>query len=372
VSAKKERAVFDHYWADELGELALAEVRSSEVRAKLASCAEGRTLGQHGERLKRKSIGGVRAVLLQLFDSAWQDELVSENPVARVKLKSVCPNESTKTRTLLTDAEFGQLLASHAVGPELKMLALLARTIGGQRTSDLHSLDWTAFGPAFATLRVPRHKTRSTRGAQELDVPEQVRPFVEVWWRALGSPKVGPVFPCRKGKRVGRAKSLRNSYAAELREALHAAGVRRHVCDRKPDAEPRKRGEACCPAMATDPLFTDTTDTLRVDFHRTTRGGYSTALAAAGVNVQTAMVLTGHSSPQVHQRYIAEATIRALPPAALPPMPSAPVGSEIGNGVAYLDPSDPSSLANFPWDFLAPAAGLEPATRRLTAACSTD
>jgi integrase len=327
VSAEKERAVFDHYWSAELGPLPLRDVRSSHVRGVLTACAEGETLGQHGDRLKRHTIAGIRSVVLRLFDAAWQDELVSENPVARVKVKALCPHEDHKVRAVLTDAELGVLLGCRDVDPEIKMLVLLSRTVGGMRASDLHALDWAAFGPEFKTLRVPRHKTRHERGAQELDVPEQVRPLVDAWWRAEGSPASGPVFRVRKGPRAGEAKCLGTSYAERLRESLLVAGVIRHVCTREHDPNhPRKRGEPCCLGMATDPLFSETADTLPVDFH-STRRAYCSALARAGVNAQTAQVLAGHSSAAVHQRYVASETIRALPEAAMLALPPAAVSA---------------------------------------------
>jgi hypothetical protein len=108
--------------------------------------------------------------------------------------------------------------------------------------------------------------------------------------------------------------------------------------------------------MATDPLYSETADTLPVDFH-STRRAYCTALAKAGCNSQTAQVLAGHSSAAVHQRYVAAETIRELPPSAMLQLPEVLAGS-----VPKLDPA-PESFLN---DFAAPAAGLEPATRRLT------
>jgi hypothetical protein len=181
-----------------------------------------------------------------------------------------------------------------------------------------------------------------------LDVPEPVRPLILAWWRAHGSPEAGPVFPVRQGKRAGKAKSLRNSYATKLRECLCLAGITRHKCSRPAAMKlPNlKRGEACCSAMARDPLFSDTADTLRVDFHHTTRGGYSTAMAVAGVNVQTAQVLAGHSDPKVHQRYIAAATIRALPAAALPPLPR--LEQTTGDQKAWAVPFASDPVSEFP------------------------
>jgi hypothetical protein len=121
------------------------------------------------------------------------------------------------------------------------------------------------------------------------------------------------------------------SYPKRLPRALYLAGVVRHECTRPAAMKLPQPGEDCCGPGAHDPLYAETEDSRPVDFH-STRRAFCTALAAAGVNVQTAQVLAGHSDPKVHQRYIAAASIRALPDAALPPLPAV----EIGNGVAYL------------------------------------
>ena len=65
-------------------------------------------------------------------------------------------------------------------------------------------------------------------------------------------------------------------------------------------------------------LFEETEFTKPVDFH-SFRRAYKQALADAGVELQTAMALSGASSPKAHQRYLANtAKERALPAAALP------------------------------------------------------
>jgi hypothetical protein len=106
-----------------------------------------------------------------------------------------------------------------------------------------------------------------------------------------------------------------------LRRDLLRAGVKRHTCTRSDDAKPVKLGEACCPKMAHDPLFTETTTTLPVDFH-SFRRAFNTALATAGVNVQQAMHLAHHSDEKVHQRYVMNTPeMRRIPQAALPQLP---------------------------------------------------
>lgn len=78
----------------------------------------------------------------------------------------------------------------------------------------------------------------------------------------------------------------KQSYAERLRRELVVAGIKRHE------------------------LHHETATTRPVDFP-STRRAYATALARAGVNEQTAMVLTGHWDAKVHNRYV-EAHSRLL------------------------------------------------------------
>jgi integrase len=147
----------------------------------------------------------------------------------------------------------------------------------------------------FTTCSFVRRKTRKRKtGPQMLVVHEVVRPALRAWWEEHGRPAIGPVFPARRGERAGQLKlQAKQSYAERLRRELRTAGIVRHE------------------------LHNETATTLPVDLH-SARRAYATALARVGMNEQTAMVLTGHSDPKVHQRYIEAASIRALPDAAVP------------------------------------------------------
>jgi len=203
--------------------------------------------------------------------------------------------ETKKARAVLTDAELGALVSHPDVDAEIKLVVLLSRTIGGLRAGDLNGMDWTAFSPDFETCSFVRRKTRKKNPLpQTLEVPAPVRAFVAAWWERQGRPVAGPVFPVRKGKRAGGFKKHSSmSYADRLRRELLRAGVDRRE------------------------LHTETATTLPVDFH-STRRAYATALARVGVNDQTAMALTSHSDPKVHQRYVELASIRSMPAAAVP------------------------------------------------------
>jgi integrase len=300
-AARNERRYFDRVWRPALGNLTLDKLRGFHIQNALNELAAGkiqpvtRKSEREGaeRRYSRASIVHARAAVLRMLESAWREEIVVENVAKRSKVPDI--DEPKKARAVLTDSEIAMLCLHPAVDSEIKVLLLLSRTIGGLRTGDLNALDWTAFGPEFSTCSFVRRKTRRRRpGPQTLLVPPSIRPIINAWWVEHGSPTAGPVFPARRGGRVGQAKlQTKQSYAERLRRELLAAGITRHE------------------------LHHETPTTLPVDFH-STRRAYATALARVGLNEQTAMVLTGHSDPKVHQRYIEEASIRALPDAAVP------------------------------------------------------
>lgn len=63
-------------------------------------------------------------------------------------------------------------------------------------------------------------------------------------------------------------------------------------------------------------LFEETPHSLPVDFH-SFRRAFNTALADAGVNIQTAMRLAGHADAATHMRSVMS-RVRRVPEAALP------------------------------------------------------
>jgi integrase len=166
----------------------------------------------------------------------------------------------------------------------------------------------------FATCIVPRTKTGKP---QRLDIPDVLQAPLRAWWATQERPTSGPVFPVTRGPRKGEARLERGvSFADRLRRNLMLAGVKRHAC-KQPDVRPTER-TACCPELASDPVYKETGWSLPVDFH-SFRRAFSTGLAEAGVNAQQAMVLAGHADPRAHARYIMETEkLGRVPDAALP------------------------------------------------------
>jgi len=329
VSAADERRRLQRHVLPVIGRLPLCDVRSAHVRAIL----DEMTL-QTRERLKaedpmgtarttysRQSIAHVRATMFRLFVAAWPEELIESNPVARVPTPAM--REVRKERVILTDDEFRRLIANPAVDLELRMASLVARCEGGTRTGDLLRWDWTMIDRLhFAECVVPRCKTGTP---QSLAIPALLAPFLRAWWERADRPESGPVFPSRKGRNAGRFKSKGSSFASRLRDALFLAGVVRMPAVRVPATHPGTRTDLGKQAQGTklapnpaDPLYFETATTRPVDFH-SFRRAYNTALAEAGVNVQQAMHLAGHSDAKTHLRYVMQTrAMGTVPEAALP------------------------------------------------------
>jgi integrase len=342
-----ERRYLERVWLPAIGKLPLSDLGTADIQRVLDDAAAGkvrakpRKEGEEGERYSRQSVVHLRSTLDRMLEAAWRSELVAENKAKRTTVPDM--EEDGRKRAVLTNPELGQLLAHPEVDAEIKMLVLISRTVAGLRSGDLNALDWTAFGPDFTTCTFVRRKTRKKRPAPEThEVPADVRPFVSKWWEIQGRPKAGPVFPVRRGDRAGKAKKRSNmSYADRLRRELMKAGVTRHE------------------------LHFETATTLPVDFH-STRRAYATALARAGVNEQTAMGLTGHSDPKVHQRYVAELAVKELPVAALPPL-DPDWTRTVSNQVRRRAVGDAESAS-----FLERDTRLELATPSLGSSCSTN
>jgi hypothetical protein len=197
-----------------------------------------------------------------------------------------------KLRAILTDEEFAKYVRCDQCHLERRVMAIAARCIGGMRGSDVRTWDWSSIDrDAFASCVVPRAKRAEP---QILEIHESARPALRLWWDQHGRPESGPVFPVRRGRRAGESRKTSGAFAAALRRDLLNAGVTRHE------------------------LHHETPTTLPVDFH-SFRRAFNTGLAEAGVNVQQAMVLAGHSDPKTHMRYVNLTTkARSMPDAAVP------------------------------------------------------
>lgn len=274
------------YAFPELGSTPVDKLRAADIRHALEAMAQ--------QGLSQQSVKHLLADISGVLGTLWRDEVLPENAAKRVQVPKFAKVDG-RPRVVLSDDEFSRLVAWPDLHAELRVMCLVARCVGGMRTSDLHAWSWEHIDWIKGDAHVPRPKTKTS---DRLVLPAQVMPALRGWWKSSGSPVKGPVFPEAWGPNAGERRG-RKSHAGRLRRALWTAGVR--------------RGET----KETCPLQTDTADTKRVDFH-SFRRAYNTGLATAGVNVQTAMALAGHRQASTHMRYVRLTEVLEVPLAALP------------------------------------------------------
>lgn len=289
-----------------LGALPVTAIRGAHIREALDEAAS--------QGLSRTTVGHLLDDISGVLDNLWRYEILTENVARRVQVPKSAAVDA-RPRVVLTDDEFWRFVNWPKLDPELRLMALTARCVGGMRTSDLHAWDWAHIDAQWRDAYVPRPKTSSR---DRLALPELIVPALQDWWRRSGEPSRGPVFPEREGERAGERRGKR-SHARRLRLALWKAEVRRG------------------PTKAECELQTDTAETKRVDFH-SFRRAFNTALAGAGVNVQQAMRLAGHRNASTHMRYVQLTEALPMPESALPRAPSVPTI----NAMTQLTMRDPS------------------------------
>ena len=313
VMAADEGNHLTRYILPTLGPLALADVRPVQVRAVLQACV---ALGRSRETVRK-----VRGTILRVLGSAFRDELVSENAVLRVEVPSDA-REDERERVILTDVEVARYLSSPEADLEVKVASVCSRVLGGMRTAEVLRWAWEMVDRGtFAVVRVPRAKARrGTVGrVQELIVPDPMRAVLRGWWAAQSCPEQGALFPVRRGERKGDFRVGRgHSFARRLRRDLLRAGVLRHACDGSCVKAAREGKATRCERFASDPLYSDTSMSRRVDFH-SFRRAFASALADAGINVQTAMHLAAHSDAKTHALYVMRTdAMKQIPVSAVP------------------------------------------------------
>ncbi len=290
----------------------------------------------HEAGYSRQSGVHQRRYLSMVFDDLWRTDVISSNPVAKVRMPKMRTDK--RMRAVLTDEELSRYLRWEHPTERLRGAVLERQTMsvvswcfGGLRTSEIHALRWDDFAEDFSEGMVRRGKTEQL---QPLPVPDVMRPYLLRWWRFAGSPVGGLVFPCRIGESAGAGRKESSHAQAMRRDLMRAFGLeeRQRVSVKRGGG----RGEIRPMKWVAKPfgewsrrereLFSDTETTRRVDFHSWRRAA-SGQLARAGVNEQTAMAFTNHSDARTHRRYWAAAQMATLPPDALPQLP------EIGGGL---------------------------------------
>jgi hypothetical protein len=140
--------------------------------------------------------------------------------------------------------------------------------------------------------------------------------------------------------RAGQRKGGGRSYARALRDALWQAGIVRPTPGFQEAISDERRRALCLIQAGSE-------DNRPLDFH-SFRRAYNTALADAGVNVQTAMRLAGHRNASTHMRYVMLAERLEAPEAALPRLlPSAAPKFKTPDSVTVGIPCAPRRIRTF-------------------------
>jgi len=294
--------------APHIGPLLVTEVRPAHVRGALEALA---SLGK-----SRATIVHVRRVMSVVFDTLWRDELITENPVSRVRAPK--GQVDTRERAVLADAELARYLAwahpddRHKTAVlQRQTMACVSRMFGGVRTGDLHALEWSALETEAGQFKFGWAPRKKTARPQLLEIPAMLRPILRDWWERHGRPTAGLVFPSLTGEHAGVGSKGGVSHAGAMRRDLRRAfGV--DAWDGAQWQEARKLTPRECE------LFEGTTHVKPVDFH-SWRRAFAQALADSGSTAQQAQQLTGHASLSAHQRYLVNTSrMRQLPAGALP------------------------------------------------------
>lgn len=222
-----------------------------------------------------------------------------------------------RERELLRDEEQMQLFRCGDVPQRYRALYVMARYTGGLRVSDSHAITWGMVDTEnWQWCDVCRPKTdKPGDGPTRIKLEPLPAQTLKEWFLLSGRP--GPdkhVFPRqRPGKKDDEAQGLGkggamkytgSSYARRLRKHLKLAGVARVELHKDFPVGPKSRGSKRC------------------DFH-SFRRLYCTGLAAAGLNIQTAMVMAGHTNSKTAMKYVRLAKqMLSAPSAAFPRDPT--------------------------------------------------
>lgn len=307
-----------------LGELAPEDIKVQDIKACLSLMED--ELGW------TNSIRHLKNDISSILGQLYSDGELEENAALRIdfkKLKRI--QRVTPLRVVLTDSEFsrfieyGLTLSEGGALPELYMLALSARCLGGMRTSDLHAWRWDHIDTlGWREAQVPRPKTQGPAVFEEsggfvlepYELPNAFGPYLYAWWQAAGCPSEGPIFPVRRGPRAGEHKLPKSNYSAELRDALWAAGVVRPQQPAYDLASPEDRRQHCALQSGI------AGKRACVDFHSFRRAFVTATTNQKGLSFQESMRLADHSDPTTHMKYMRDENRRVIPGGALPSLPA--------------------------------------------------
>jgi integrase len=174
-------------------------------------------------KLGLNALRHIKAIANSMFERAVVEGRIKVNPFRGVKM----PEDAVRYKTKwYTAAEADQILLALRDRLDVQ-LAFAIGCYCGLRPGEICALKWEDGEGDWLHVRrscvrgvVDVPKTESS--IAPVVVPPQVRIFLKAWWEKCGSPKVGWIFPSKKG---GPA-SLSNLALLFVKPTLKKAGIR--------------------------------------------------------------------------------------------------------------------------------------------------
>lgn len=327
-----------------VGDSTIRSKKSREERLKLHVYS---AIG--GKTIDTIVAGDIRAILKQMADDGsskqtcvhvrndvsavlgelWRLDELPENVCQKVQIPPSAKVD-TRERAVLSDDELVTYLGwqhprekRRDAVLERQTMACVSRMFGGIRWGDIRALRWEAFETEHGRFSYGWAPRKKTARPQALIVPDMLRPILRDWWERRGRPTAGLLFPSRRGERVGLERKQGTIGKALRRDLARAFGIERPARvervrkNGRPDSVQTWEKAREMTARERE-LLTETEFTRPVEFH-SFRRAFKQALAEAGVELQTAMTLSGATDAATHRRYLANTSkARAIPLAALP------------------------------------------------------
>jgi site-specific recombinase XerC len=213
--------------------------------------------------LSYESLKRLKAAISKFFNWLLEnDRLDSVGLLGKVAIPESAPHDK-RPRTMLTDAEFWQLVDCAKVPLRYRALYIASRLVGGMWASDLHALRWSSIDTTgWQWCLVTRPKTDG-KGDEpvRLELEVEAASVLREYYFAEGRPAPQKYVFGRErdrrdgeGDKGGRINSRGFSYAKRLRRHLKLAGVTRVELHKLPRG-PRRLGWLSSRALPLIPAF---------------------------------------------------------------------------------------------------------------------
>jgi integrase len=207
ASADDDETRLQRHALPELGELVLADVRPSHVRALVRKLKA--KVGQGREQLAPRTVRHVYGVLHRMFEDAVADELIESNPcsIRRGELPAKVDKDPTwRSGAVFAREEVEQLISDDRI-PEDRRVFYAIALLGGLRTGEVSALRFRAYDASLEPLgrllvaasfdtRTRLEKGVKTGKPREVPIHPTLAKVLAAWkltgWRRMMGRSPGP------------------------------------------------------------------------------------------------------------------------------------------------------------------------------------